>query len=244
MDPEAEAGSPLLPAWKASFLQTCLDNEILRFGTFTLKSGRRSPYFFNAGLFHRADLLRAIATAYADAILRTPGLEFDVLFGPAYKGIPLTTATTLRLAELAPDRYGGLSYAFDRKEAKDHGEGGSIVGCPLTGKRVVIVDDVITAGTAVRHAVDVIEREGGTLTAIVVALDRMEKMPTAVDDDDDDDDHPAPRPSAIGEVRRQYGVPTVAVLTLDDIIAGLSGTGTEDDLNRLHAYRRRYRASE
>lgn len=139
-----------------------------------------------------------------------------------------------------------MSFAFDRKEVKDHGEGGKIVGCQLKGKRVVVVDDVITAGTAIGEAVEVIRREGGRLVGIVVALDRMEKMP-APDDGaaaDDVDGEEVQRLSAIGQVRRKYGVPCVAVLTLDDIIAGLTGKGTEEDRRRLHEYRDRYRASE
>ncbi|KAI9800867.1 MAG: orotate phosphoribosyltransferase [Sarcosagium campestre] len=236
----AEA-APALEAWKADFLQTCIEGGVLRFGTFELKSKRISPYFFNAGLFHRADLLRSISTAYAETIRdfvdKNP-LPIDVLFGPAYKGIPLATAATEKLADLDRDRFGRLSYAFNRKEAKDHGEGGNIVGCPLKGKNVVIVDDVITAGTAIREAIDIIEREGGKLTAIIVALDRMEKMPAEQDDD------PAPRQSAIGQVRQRYGVPVLSILTLDEIIDGLSGLGTAEDIRRLGDYRDRYRASD
>ena len=179
----SQADPSPLPAWKGAFLSNCLSSGVLRFGSFKLKSGRQSPYFFNAGLFHRADLLEAIATAYAQTILSFP-LDFDVLFGPAYKGIPLATATTAKLAQLDQTRFGALSYAFNRKEAKDHGEGGSIVGAPLRGKKVVIVDDVITAGTAVREAIEIIAREGGTLVAVVVALDRMEKVTGPAGEDD------------------------------------------------------------
>ena len=234
-----EAGS--LAPWKADFLRHCLDGGVLRFGTFELKSKRVSPYFFNAGLFHRADLLRSISTAYAQTIrthLAQNALEVDVLFGPAYKGIPLATAATEKLAELEPAKFGRLSYAFNRKEAKDHGEGGNIVGCPLKGKRVLIVDDVITAGTAIREAIDIIAKEGGTLVGIIVALDRMEKVAAANDDD------PTPRPSAIGQVRQQYRVPVLSILTLDEIIDGLSGVGAEADIARLAEYRRRYRATD
>ncbi|KAK5235920.1 orotate phosphoribosyltransferase, partial [Cryomyces antarcticus] len=124
-------------------------------------------------------------------------------------------------------------------EAKDHGEGGSIVGAPLKGKRVVIIDDVITAGTAIREAIDIIQREGGQLVGIVVALDRMEKMPGTGADDD-----AAPRPSAIGEVRKQYGVPVLSILTLNDIIAGLTGIGSEEDIRRMEEYRAKYKASD
>ncbi|KAI9761070.1 MAG: Nucleolar GTP-binding protein 1 [Chaenotheca gracillima] len=237
-----------LPSWKADFLQHCIDSDVLRFGTFELKSKRISPYFFNAGLFHRADLLRSISTSYARTIHTfvtsqpsSSPFEFDVLFGPAYKGIPLATAATEKLAGLDESRYGQLSYSFNRKEAKDHGEGGNIVGAPLNGRRVVIVDDVITAGTAIREAIDIIEKEGGTLVGIVVALDRMEKVPAARKEDDDDG---LPRSSAIGEVRKKYGVPVLSILTLDDIIEGLSRIGSEEDVRRLGEYRKRYRPSE
>lgn len=231
-----------IPAYKAAFLQSCITGGILTFGTFELKSKRISPYFFNAGLFHRADLLRSISTAYAQSIcdyLSThPDLQFDVVFGPAYKGIPLATATVGKLAQIDPDRFEGLSYSFNRKEAKDHGEGGIIVGAPLKGKRVLIVDDVITAGTAMREAIDIIRKEGGELSGVIVALDRMEKMPTQTDDDG------MPRSSAIGEVRRQYGVPVLSIITLDDLIEGLREMGDKGDFRRLEEYKARYRASD
>ncbi|KAA6414860.1 MAG: orotate phosphoribosyltransferase [Lasallia pustulata] len=231
-----------IPAYKAAFLQSCITGGVLKFGTFELKSKRISPYFFNAGLFHRADLLRSISTAYAQSIrdyLSTdPNFQFDVLFGPAYKGIPLATATVDKLAQIDPDRFEGLSYSFNRKEAKDHGKGGNIVGAPLKGKRVLIVDDVITAGTAMREAIDIIRKEGGELAGVIVALDRMEKMPAQTDDDG------TPRPSAIGEVRRQYGVPVLSIITLDDLIDGLREMGDEDDIKRLEGYKARYRASD
>ena len=256
----AAAASGSLAPWKAEFLQHCLDGGVLRFGSFTLNSKRVSPYFFNAGLFHRADLLRSISTAYAQTIAAylaaesdesssttstgqrstaIPALEFDVLFGPAYKGIPLATATTEKLATLDVERFGQLSYAFNRKEPKDHGEGGTIVGCPLKGKRVLVIDDVITAGTAIREAIDIIAREGGSLVGVVVALDRMEKVAKPGDDDD-----PAPRPSAVGQVQKQYGIPVLSILTLDDIIHGLSDAHAHapEDMARLTAYRERYRA--
>ncbi|KAI9839279.1 MAG: Orotidine 5'-phosphate decarboxylase [Sarea resinae] len=235
--------SSSLPDYKASFLSACLTSSVLKFGTFTLKSGRQSPYFFNAGLFHRADLLHSISVAFAHTLAghlssQPPELTPDVIFGPAYKAIPLATATVTELAALDEKRFGSLSYSFNRKEAKDHGEGGNIVGSPLRGKKVFIVDDVITAGTAIREAIDIIKREGGQLVGIVVALDRQEKMPSTTDDDG------APRPSAIGEVRRQYGVPVLSILTLDEIIEGLTGVGDKDDVRRLDEYRKRYRASD
>ncbi|KAL2120532.1 hypothetical protein VTJ04DRAFT_4559 [Mycothermus thermophilus] len=231
-----------LPPFKSTFLKAALDGGVLKFGQFQLKSGRISPYFFNAGSFYRAPLLEALATAYAETILtsqRSNQLgQFDVIFGPAYKGIPLATATTIRLNQLAPEQHAETCYSFDRKEAKDHGEGGNIVGSPLKGKRVLIVDDVITAGTAKREAIGKIEKEGGTVVGIVVALDRMEKLPSP------DGDDSKPMPSAIGELRREYGVPIIAILTLDDIIEGVKGLASEEDIKRTEEYREKYKASD
>jgi len=233
--------SASLPPYKEAFLKDCVSAGALQFGTFTLKSKRISPYFFNAGLFHRALLLRSISSAYAHTLstfaTSNPTFQFDVLFGPAYKGIPLAASTVDKLADLDLEKYGNISYSFNRKEAKDHGEGGNIVGASLKGQRIVIVDDVITAGTAIREAIEIIKREGGELVGIIVAFDRMEKMPSATDDDG------VPRPSAIGEVRQQYGIPVLPILTLDDVIEYLKSLGTEEDLKRLEEYRAKYRAS-
>ncbi|ROT38607.1 orotate phosphoribosyltransferase [Sodiomyces alkalinus F11] len=232
-----------LPPWKQDFLRAAIDNGILKFGQFELKSKRISPYFFNAGDFYRADLLRAISLAYAhtirDAATTGPNpLDFDIVFGPAYKGIPLATSAVDKLAELDPARFGTISYSFDRKEAKDHGEGGTIVGAPLKGKRVLIVDDVITAGTAKREAIAKIRAQGGEVVAIVVALDRMEKLPSP------DGDDSKPMPSALGEIRREYGIPIYAILTLDDIIEGVRGIASEEDIRKTEDYRVKYRASD
>lgn len=152
-------------------MQAAINGNILKFGSFELKSGRISPYFFNAGDFYRADLLRAISTAYAKAIIEdqtssSPTLEFDVVFGPAYKGIPLASSTVDKLADLDEKKYAHICYSFDRKEKKAHGEGGGIVGAPLKGKRVLIVDDVVTAGTAKREAIGKIVAEGGVVAGI------------------------------------------------------------------------------
>lgn len=187
--------------WKSDFLSACTNANCLSFGTYTLKSGRISPYFFNAGLFHRADLLDSLSNAFAQTISsHKPSLSFDILFGPAYKGIPLAAATIKELAKLDRARFGSVSYSFNRKVAKTYGDGGNIVGAPLAGKRVMIIDDVMTAGTAVTECVEIIEREGGTVVGVVVALDRKEKMPTATDGDG------VPGPSAIGEVKRKFGI--------------------------------------
>jgi len=234
--------SPQLSPYKAEFLKAAIDGGVLKFGSFELKSKRISPYFFNAGDFYRADLLRAISTAYAKTILEAQSssspLDFDILFGPAYKGIPLATSTADKLADLDERNFGKICYSFDRKEAKDHGEGGNIVGAPLKGKRVLIVDDVVTAGTAKREAVDKIRKEGGIVAGILVALDRMEKLPAPNGDDS------TPMPSAIGELRREYDIPVLSILTLDDIIEGLRGIGSVEDIGRMEDYRARYKASD
>jgi orotate phosphoribosyltransferase len=141
------------------------------------------------------------------------------------------------LADLDGEKYGTICYSFDRKEAKDHGEGGNIVGAPLKGKRVLIVDDVVTAGTAKREAIDKIQKEGGIVAGILVALDRMEKLPA-------DGDDSKPGPSAIGELRREYGIPVLSILTLDDIIEGLKGIGSEKDIRSMEEYRAKYKASD
>ena len=236
----ASASATSLPAWKASFLDSCASAKSLTFGTYTLKSGRISPYFFNAGVFHEASLLQGLSLAFAHTIAshNSPRLEFDVLFGPSYKGIPLATATVLGLASVDGERFKDVGYAFDRKEVKSYGDGGRIVGKPLKGRKVLIIDDVMTAGTAIRESAKIIKEEGGLLVGIVVMLDRMEKMPTATDEDG------KPGPSAIGEVRRMFKVPVTAVLTLEDIMEGLKLQGNELDLKRLEDYRARYRCND
>ncbi|KAF2672766.1 orotate phosphoribosyltransferase [Microthyrium microscopicum] len=236
-----------LPPHRASFLQTCIEADALKFGTFTLKSGRISPYFFNAGLFNRADLVRSISYAFAHTLaLQTPQVDFDILFGPAYKGIPLCATTIDKLAAIDPKRFDKVSYSFNRKEAKTHGEGGNIVGAPLKGKRVVIIDDVITAGTAIREAIEIIKAEGGELVGIVVAFDRLEKTPMFGPDGQQikgDVDDGKPRPSAIGEVTKEHGVPVFSILTLDDVVEYFKGTGSQEDLKRLEEYREKYKAT-
>lgn len=183
-----------------------------------------------------------MSTAYANTLKEysesDPSFEWDVLFGPAYKGIPLAATVSNSLGDLDINKYGTKSWSFNRKEAKDHGEGGNIVGASLKGKKVIIIDDVITAGTAIREAIDIIKREGGELVGIIVAFDRQEKTPTATDDDGQ------PGPSAIGQVRKQYGIPVLSILTLDDVVKYLRGLGGEDDLKRLDEYRAKYKASD
>ena len=206
------------------FLQLALQAQALRFGDFTLKSGRRSPYFFNAGRFDSGAALATLAGCYADAI-DAAGVDFDLLFGPAYKGIPLATALACEYARRGRD----LPVAFNRKEAKAHGEGGQLIGAPLQGRRVLVVDDVITAGTAVREALGIIGAAGGTTAAIAIALDRQE----AVSADD-------PR-SATQALAEDAGIDIVAVATLDDLLA-FAGESAElvAQRERLLAYRARY----
>lgn len=233
------ATSPI-PSYKTAFLQSCLDANVLSFGTFTLKSGRISPYFFNAGLFlNDASLFSAIQTAYAQSLIQHasthPDFSFDVLFGPAYKGIPLSAATFGELARLDKEKFGHIGCAFNRKEAKDHGDGGTLVGAPLRGKRVMIIDDVLTAGTAIREAINIIKAQGGELAGVIVALDRMERMPAVKGEIES-----ATRMSAIGQVREEFGVPVLSIVTLDDLIGLLRETGSGDDIKRLEEYRRTY----
>lgn len=195
---------------------------VLRFGRFTLKSGRESPYFFNAGLFNTGAAIAAVGNAYA-AALAASDLKFDMLFGPAYKGIPLVTMTAAALAE----RHGrNLPFAFNRKETKDHGEGGRMVGSPLTG-RVLIVDDVITAGTAIRESIDIIQAAGAAPAGVLLALDRQERAP--------DSDF-----SAVQEVRKQFRIPIVSVINLADLMQHVVGLGMEGDLAGMRLYREQY----
>lgn len=209
---------------RSRFLHLALRADALRFGEFTLKSGRVSPYFFNAGRFDSGAALAELAACYADAA-DAAGLEFDLLFGPAYKGIPLATALACEYARRGRD----LPLAFNRKEAKAHGEGGSLIGAPLAGRKVLIVDDVITAGTAIREALAIIRDAGGAPAGIVIALDRQERVR---------EDAPE---SAAQAVAAEYGIPVVAVAGLDDLLA-FAAQSAELSAHRdaLLAYRARY----
>jgi orotate phosphoribosyltransferase len=209
-------------AYQSDFIDLCMRLGVLRFGSFTLKSGRESPYFFNAGLFSTGAAIGAVGRAYAAAVMDSD-LEFDMLFGPAYKGIPLAAITAAALAE-----HGGrdLPFAFNRKESKDHGEGGSIVGGPLSG-RVLIVDDVITAGTAIRESIEIIRAAGAQPAGVLLALDRQERGPQS-------------RLSAVQEVREHYGIPVITVVNLADLMHHMSLQGRTDDLRRMQAYREHY----
>ena len=210
---------------RSRFLQLALRAQALRFGQFTLKSGRVSPYFFNAGLFNSGALMAELASSYADAI-EEHGVAFDLIFGPAYKGIPLATALACEFARRGRD----LPVAFNRKEAKDHGEGGTLIGAPLAGRRVLVVDDVITAGTAIREALQIIQQAGGTPAGIVIALDRQEAVDPATS-----------RRSAAQSVADAQALPVIAVATLSDL---LDFTGEDAGLaaqrQALLAYREAY----
>jgi orotate phosphoribosyltransferase len=210
--------------FRQEFLAFAVARDVLRFGEFVTKAGRRTPYFFNAGLFDDGESLRRLGRYYAEAMLAA-GLEGDQLFGPAYKGITLAAATAIALAEKGHN----LPFSFNRKEAKDHGEGGTLVGAALEG-RVVIVDDVITAGTSVRESVEFIRRGGGRPAGVLIALDRMERGQGAK--------------SAVQEVRDAYGIPVVAIATLDDLIGFIAGQpALKTHRAAVAAYRAEYGAS-
>ena len=207
---------------KSRFFELALRKGNLRFGSFTLKSGRISPYFFNAGGFDDGASLAELADCYADAIVES-GLGFDMLFGPAYKGIPLAAATAIALHT----RHGrNLPYAYNRKEAKDHGEGGVMVGAPLAG-RVLVIDDVISAGTAMRESLGIIGESGAQAAGIAIALDRQERGTGTR--------------SAAQEVEAEYGIPCISIAGLDDLIGYLESKAAEGiDLNAIQQYRERY----
>jgi orotate phosphoribosyltransferase len=216
--------------YQLEFIDLALEREALRFGRFTLKSGRESPYFFNAGLFSDGAAAAALGRCYAAALVAS-GVEYDMLFGPAYKGIPLATATVIALAQ----RYGrSVPYAFNRKEAKDHGEGGTIVGSPLKG-RVVIVDDVISDGAAKREAIDLIRIAGAIPAAILLALDRQERGHG--------------ERSAVQEIQATLGVNCVSILTLGQLLEALENPAdgrarvSAQQLTALKAYRAQFGAS-
>jgi len=203
------------------FIALACRKGVLRFGAFVTKAGRNSPYFFNAGLFDDGASFRELCGYYARTI-RASGVGFDMLFGPAYKGIPLVVGTAIRLAEDGVD----LPFAFNRKEAKDHGEGGTLIGAPLKG-RVLILDDVISAGTSVRESVELIRAAGAAPAGVVIALDRMERGKGSL--------------SAVQEVKESFGIPVIAVATLEDLIGYLANSpDLAANLEAVKAYREQY----
>jgi orotate phosphoribosyltransferase len=210
--------------FRQEFLQFSINQSVLRFGEFKTKAGRMSPYFFNAGLFADGLALKQLGEFYAKAILAA-GIEFDILFGPAYKGIPLAATTAIALANAGKN----TPYSFNRKETKDHGEGGNIVGAPLSG-RVLIIDDVISAGTSVRESVEIIHAHGATPAGVIIAIDRMERGTGAL--------------SAVQEVQQQYQIPVLAIANLDDLLAYLqSHPNMEQYAPAVAQYRLTYGAS-
>lgn len=207
--------------YQQKFIEFAIRRNVLRFGEFTLKSGRTSPYFFNAGLFNTGEDLLELSKAYAAALKRS-GLNYDIIFGPAYKGIPLATVTAMALASDGENK----PFAFNRKEKKNHGEGGNIVGAPLQGK-VLIVDDVITAGTAIRESIDIIRDAGAEPAGVLIALDRQERG--------------AGELSAIQEVKKEFGIPVVSIITLDQVLDYLqSRPGFDEHAQNVASYRDTY----
>ncbi|MGQ7960371.1 orotate phosphoribosyltransferase [Pseudomonas sp. SP16.1] len=211
-----------MQAYQREFIRFAIERGVLRFGQFTLKSGRTSPYFFNAGLFDSGLALAQLGRFYAAAIVDS-GIDFDVLFGPAYKGIPLAATTAVALAE----HHGrDLPWCFNRKEAKDHGEGGTLVGAPLAG-RVLIVDDVITAGTAIREVMQIIQGQGARAAGVLIALNRQERGQGEL--------------SAIQEVERDFGMPVVSIVSLEQVLEYLADDGElKQYLPAVQAYRAEY----
>ena len=208
--------------YKRKFIEFAIENEVLRFGSFTLKSGRVSPYFFNAGLFNTGEHLTRLSRFYASAI-QDSGIEFDTLFGPAYKGIPLAAITALSLFD---QHQRNIPYCFNRKEAKDHGEGGNIVGAPLAGK-VLIIDDVITAGTAIGEAMEIIDAAGAKASGVVIALDRQERGKG--------------EKSAIQEVEQNFGLKVASIITLADLMDYLKNDAKmAEHLEAVSGYRAQY----
>ncbi|MDO6618499.1 MULTISPECIES: orotate phosphoribosyltransferase [unclassified Shewanella] len=211
-----------MKAYQREFIEFALERQVLRFGEFTLKSGRTSPYFFNAGLFNTGRDLARLGRFYAAALVDS-GIDYDLVFGPAYKGIPIATTTVVALCD-HHDK--DVPYCFNRKEAKTHGEGGSLVGSELAGK-VMLVDDVITAGTAIRESMEIIEAHDASLAGVLIALDRQEKGKGEL--------------SAIQEVERDFGCDIVSIVKLSDLISYLSEKpGMEKELASVSAYRAQY----
>ena len=211
-----------MQTYKTTFFKLALRCEVLRFGSFTLKSGRISPYFFNLGRIASGSALRELAHAYADAILES-GLQFDLLFGPAYKGIPLAAAVACALAERGRD----LPFAYNRKEAKDHGEGGVLVGADVAGKRVLIVDDVLTAGTALRESHGLLTRAGALPIAAITALDRQEIGPNGR--------------GAVAELTENINISVISLVTVQDLLQYLQSSGGDNaTIAAIQAYQARY----
>lgn len=206
-----------------TFIPFAIESNVLQFGDFTLKSGRHSPYFFNAGLFSSAAQLKKLGEFYAQTIVDKK-IEFDVLFGPAYKGIPIASATAVALASLGID----CEVCFDRKEVKDHGEKGSLIGAPLKNKRVLLVDDVITQGTAFKHAYNIISEQGGNIVGLALALDRKEKNSSGQ--------------SALADIASRYQIPVFSIATINDLVDYLEQSGDKNKKQLINNYLATYSA--
>ncbi len=208
--------------FQKSFIDIAIESKALCFGEYELKSGRISPYFFNAGLLYQGKALAVLGQSYAQAIVDS-GVQYDVIFGPAYKGIPLAALTSAALYE----KHGlDIPFAYNRKEKKDHGEGGQLVGASLVGKRILIIDDVITAGTAIREVVTLIEQEEAQLAGVVVGLNRQERGSTAL--------------SAIQEVEKDFGISVISIINLDDVVIYLENNKVDADIGSIKSYREEY----
>ncbi|WAQ89191.1 hypothetical protein PtA15_10A615 [Puccinia triticina] len=231
--PASDSKLALLPTaednYSTRLIKTSITHGILKFGAFELKSGRRSPYFYNSGLFNTGFLLNLLGLSYASKIIELKDqLKFDVIFGPAYKGIPIASITAAELNRLDPLKYDSLGFSFDRKEAKTHGEGGSIIGSPLKGKRVLVVDDVITAGTAIRQSIRTIEQHGGHFVGVLVNLDRQEKSNDS-------------ELSAIEIVEAEFKTKVYSIIKLSQIIDLLKSIdGYQYELLQMENYRKQW----
>lgn len=207
--------------YQRDFIEFAIARKTLRFGEFKLKSGRVSPYFFNAGLFNSGDDLRKLGQFYATAI-DAAKTDVDVIFGPAYKGIPLVSATSIALAAKGEN----IGFAFNRKEVKNYGDGGVIVGSALKGKKTLIIDDVITAGTAIRESVDLLKQAGAIIGGVIIALDRQERGQGHT--------------SAIQEIEEQFNIPVISIVKFQDLLRYIEQEQQTDDLDRMRAYRLKY----
>ncbi len=211
----------MLEQFQRDFIEYCFQRQALRFGQFTLKSGRQSPYFFNAGLFNTAHDIKKLGEFYAAAIMQAD-IDYDVLFGPAYKGIPLAVSTVIALTQHGKD----IPYAFNRKEVKDHGEGGRIVGANLQDKKILLIDDTVTAGTAVRESVQILKEAQAKLVGVMIALDRQERGQGLL--------------SATQEIYENYHIPVFSIVTLADLINYLDPNKYENELQAMNEYRQQY----